>query len=69
MAPPKNDDMWGAFARYLSLGMLLPVSSLVGYGIGYALDRFFSTHFLSIVFLLLGSAAGFIQLVRGLSKE
>jgi len=69
MGPGKKDDMWGVFARYFSLAVLLPVSSLVGYGIGYGLDRLFSTHFLSIVFLLLGSAAGFIELVREISKE
>ncbi|MGH9559226.1 MAG: AtpZ/AtpI family protein [Bryobacteraceae bacterium] len=68
MAPRKNDDMWGAFARYFSVAMLLPASSLVGYAIGYGLDRLFSTHFLNIVFLLLGSVGGFIELVRELNK-
>ena len=64
----KDDNGWGAFARYLSLGMLLPISSLVGYGIGYWLDRALGTHFLAMTCLLLGTVGGFIQLIRGLTK-
>jgi F0F1-type ATP synthase assembly protein I len=63
----KKDDMWATFARYFSLALLLPVSTLVGYGIGYGLDHLFGTTFLKTVFMLLGSAAGFVQLIRGLS--
>ena len=63
----KKDDMWAVFARYFSLAALLPASTLVGYAIGYGLDHFFATTYLKTVFMLLGSAAGFIQLIRGLS--
>ena len=64
-----NDDSgWGAFAKYFSLAIMLPASTLTGYGIGYWLDHAFGTHFLSMVFLVLGTAGGFIQLVRGLGK-
>jgi F0F1-type ATP synthase assembly protein I len=55
--------------RYLSYAILLPVATLVGYAIGYGLDNLFSTHFLRTVFLMLGGAAGFAQLVRSLSNE
>lgn len=51
------------------MALLLPVSTLVGYGIGYLLDRLFGTHFLKIVFLFLGTASGFIQLYRDLTKD
>ena len=34
-----------------------------------ALDRWLGTHFLYIVFLLLGIAAGFVQLIRQVQKD
>ena len=43
--------------EYTSLAFLLPAASLVGYAIGYLLDRAFHTHFLYIPFLILGIAA------------
>ncbi len=51
-----------------SMAMLLPVSTLVGGGLGYLLDRGFGTHFLWIVFGALGSAGGVIELVRRLQR-
>ncbi len=56
-------------AQYTSLAFLLPVSTFVGYLIGYLLDKAFHTHFLYIPFLLLGIAAGFIQLIRQLQQD
>ena len=55
--------------EYSSIAFVLPVSCLVGYAIGYYLDRFFATHFLYIVFLLLGAASGLVQLYRQISKD
>ena len=65
----KNQNPWTIVARYLSLAMLLPASSLLGYAIGYGLDHLFSTHHLRTIFLLLGTAGGFIQFIRGMTKE
>lgn len=48
---------------------MLPASTAIGYLMGYGLDRLFHTHFLSIVFLLLGIAAGFIELIRQVQKD
>ena len=55
--------------RYMPLALALPVSTFVGYAIGYWLDKKFGTNFLYLVFLLLGIAAGLTQLLRGLSKD
>ena len=55
--------------KYLGLGLLLPVSTFVGYAIGYLLDRWLGTTFLKITLLILGSVAGFVQLYRGLTEE
>jgi F0F1-type ATP synthase assembly protein I len=55
--------------QYMSLALLLPSSSLLGYFLGYLLDRAFGTHYLKIVLLILGSVGGLIQLVRQVSRD
>ena len=47
------------------LGLHMVAATFAGLGIGYLLDRFFSTYpWLTITFLLLGIAAGFMELFR-----
>ena len=55
--------------EYTSLAVLLPAATFVGYAIGYLLDRLFHTHFLYIPFLILGIAAGFVQLLRQVMRD
>lgn len=62
----REENIWAQVSRYTSLAFILPTSTFVGYLIGYLLDRLFHTHFLYLVFLLLGIVAGFIQLFREL---
>jgi F0F1-type ATP synthase assembly protein I len=66
----KDPDKSGmaTVGRYLSVGIMLPVSSMVGYGIGYELDQHFGTHWMAIVLMLLGTVGGFIQLIREISR-
>ena len=66
---PKKDSLPVQLGKYYGLVFVLPVTVLVGYGIGYALDKFFHTGFLKIVFLLLGVVAGMIDLFRELTKD
>lgn len=68
MPGPKKPPA-AAFAEYSALALLLPVSTFVGYAIGYGLDRLFHTHFLYIVFLILGSVGGFVQLIRQVMQD
>jgi ATP synthase protein I len=65
----KRDDVWIQVGRYLSLAMLLPAGSFVGYLMGYGLDRLFGTSFLRIVFLILGAIGGFLNLLRQLNRD
>jgi F0F1-type ATP synthase assembly protein I len=55
--------------EYTGLAFLLPVCTFVGYLIGYLLDKAFHTHWIYIPGLLLGIAAGFVQLVRQLLRD
>ena len=57
-----NSDL----GKYMSLGMLLPISTGVGFGMGYGLDMLFHTTWIRYVFLALGTVAGFIELIREL---
>ena len=64
-----KDSLVRQFGKYYSLAFLLPVSILVGFVIGYLLDKAFGTSFLRIIFLFLGVAAGIIEVIRELSKD
>jgi F0F1-type ATP synthase assembly protein I len=55
--------------EYTSLAFLMPAATFVGYAIGYVLDKAFGTHFLYLVFLILGIASGFVQLLRSLLRD
>ncbi len=48
----------------LSMAMVLPIATLIGYGMGYGLDALFHTAWIRYVFLALGTVAGFISLIR-----
>ncbi len=65
----QRNNVWAQVGRYLSLAVLLPAGSVVGYGIGYGLDHLFGTAFLRIVFLILGSVGAFINLIQQLNRD
>jgi len=69
MNSPKDDNRrsYQQLSSLLSAGMVFPVSLAIGYAIGYFLDRFFGTKYLTIIFLLLGIAAGFVSFFRAVS--
>jgi len=56
-------------SEYTALAFLLPTATFVGYAIGYLLDKAFGTRFLYLVFLIIGIAAGFMQLIRQVSRD
>jgi ATP synthase protein I len=53
-----------------SVGIQLVLSTLVGFAIGYYLDKWLKTSpWLTVIFFLLGVAAGFHDLVRVAKKQ
>lgn len=64
-----KNSLFSQYSKYAGLAFLLPTCILVGYVIGYFLDKLFKTHFLYIVFLLFGVAAGLIELIRELNQN
>jgi ATP synthase protein I len=65
---PNKDSLPIQLGKYYGMIFVLPAAMLVGFGIGYGLDKIFHTSFLKIVFLFLGVAAGMIDLFRELTK-
>lgn len=58
-----------SLGKAMSLTLLLPISTLIGYAMGYGLDALFHTGWLRYVFLALGTAAGLIELIRESSQD
>ena len=55
---------WQQVNRYMEIGLIFPCSIVVGLLAGYGLDHYFHKHLFYLIGLLLGIAAGFVQLIR-----
>jgi F0F1-type ATP synthase assembly protein I len=64
-----DDNVWLTVGRYLALMSMVPAAIFVGYGIGLGLDHLFSTHFLRFVFVVVGTAAGFVPIIWEVSRN
>jgi len=51
----------------IGVGMVFPISIVIGYGIGYYMDRWLGTTYLKVVFLLFGIASGFVSFFRSIA--
>ncbi len=69
MTKHKRKSVWVQVGRYSQLAFVMPSCVVVGYAIGYYLDKAFGTTYLYIVFLLLGIVAGFVELIREVQKD
>ena len=71
---PQNADrqdkrMWAQIGAYAQLAFVFPIATVVGWLIGIGLDRWLHTTWLYIVGLVLGIAAGFVELVKTATKN
>ena len=56
-------------AELVSLGVYLVATIFIGFGLGFYLDKYFSTRpWLTIIFLIFGIAAGFKHLFQTVKK-
>jgi F0F1-type ATP synthase assembly protein I len=62
-------SLWLQIARYSQLALVLPAATLVGWLIGVGLDRWLHTTWLYLAGLIVGSAAGFIELIRTVTSS
>ncbi len=61
---PDKDNFWVQFARYSQLAFILPAATAAGWLIGAGLDKWLHTTWFYLAGLLLGIAAGFVELIR-----
>jgi len=64
MADPQERKLWLQLARYSQLALVLPACTVMGLLIGWGLGKWLHRDWLLIAGLLLGIAAGFVELVR-----
>ncbi len=69
MPEPENKSLWLQLARYSQLAFVLPAATLVGWLIGLALDHWLHTTWLYLAGLMLGIAAGFVELIRTVTRN
>ena len=69
-APPeRKENFWVQAARYSQLAFVFPAALVVGWLIGAGLDQWLHTTWLYLAGILLGIAAGFIELIRAVLRD
>ena len=66
--PEQKRNVWLLVAKYGHVGFILPACVIVGLLIGAALDKWLGTKSLILVGIILGSIAGFVELIRVMMK-
>ena len=61
---PKKQSFWAQAGNISQLAFVLPAATIVGWLIGAGLDRWLHTTWIWMAGLLLGIAAGFVDLIR-----
>ena len=67
--PDRKKSPWVQFGRYSQIAFMLPAGTVAGYLVGALLDRWLHVTWISIVGLLLGTAAGLIELIRTILRD
>jgi len=72
--PDKRDDnslQSGAvnWARYSQIAFIIPAAVVVGLLVGKLLDHLLRTHWLFLAGIILGAIAGFLDLIRTVTRE
>jgi len=57
-------SFWLQLASYSELAIIFPAATVAGWLLGLALDHWLHTTWLYLVGLILGIAAGFVELIR-----
>ena len=66
--PEQKRNVWLLVAKYGHIGFILPACVIVGLLIGSAFDKWLGTKSLMLVGIILGSVAGFVELIRVMMK-
>jgi F0F1-type ATP synthase assembly protein I len=66
---PGKKNPWVQVSNYAQLAVVFPLATVIGFLLGKALDHWLHTTWLQIAGLILGIAAGFVELIRTASKD
>jgi F0F1-type ATP synthase assembly protein I len=64
-----RENTWVQVGRYSQLALVLPCATFVGWLIGTGLDRWLHTSWISVIGLILGSAAGLVEVIRTVQRD
>jgi F0F1-type ATP synthase assembly protein I len=67
--PERKNNPWVQIARYSQLAFAMPAATVVGWAIGVGLDHWLHTTWLYIPGLLIGILAGFVELIRTVTRN
>lgn len=65
----QKKSLWLQVARYSQLGFVLPAALVVGWLFGALLDKWLHTTWLYMAGIILGIVAGFVELIRTVSRD
>ena len=69
MTPGEEQSAWKALGELSTVGMTLVLATVIGLAGGYYLDRWLGTSpWLTLIGLLFGIAAGFVNLFRAVKR-
>jgi ATP synthase protein I len=69
MAPSGEQSAWRALGELSTIGLALVIATVIGLAGGYYLDRWLGTSpWLTLIGLVLGIAAGFVNLFRSVRR-
>jgi ATP synthase protein I len=69
MAPTGEQNAWRALGELSAVGIALVLATVIGLAGGYYLDRWLGTSpWLTLIGLLFGIAAGFVNLIRSVKR-
>jgi ATP synthase protein I len=69
MAPSGEQNAWRALGELSAVGLALVLATVIGLAGGYYLDRWLGTSpWLTLIGLLFGIAAGFVNLFRSVRR-
>ena len=57
------------WARYSQIAFIIPAAVVVGLLLGKLLDYWFHTHWLFLVGIIIGAIAGFVDMIRTVTRD
>ncbi|HTV65884.1 MAG TPA: AtpZ/AtpI family protein [Bryocella sp.] len=67
--PDRKESTAVIWARYSQLAFILPAAVVVGLLLGKLLDHWFHTHWLFLAGIIIGAIAGFVDIIRTVTRD